>query len=98
MFEIELAVMEIVCIISELAVMDIVRIISELAVMEIVHIISELAVMYIVHIISELAVMDIVSIISEHRKKKGAWSEPKGLLSIALFSSNRIPIFHVKCF
>ena len=58
----------------------------------------ELAVMYIIRKISELAAMDIVLIISEHRKKRGAWSEPKGLLSIALFSSNRIPIFHVKCF
>ena len=58
----------------------------------------ELAVMYIIRIISELAVMDIIGTSSEHRKKKGAWSEPTGLLSIALFSSNRIPIFHVKCF
>ena len=66
--------------------------------MDIVRIISELDVMDIVGIISELDVMDIVGINSEHRKKKGAWSEPTGLLSIALFSSNRIPIFHVKCF
>ena len=66
--------------------------------MDIVRIISELDVMDIVGIISELDVMDIVGIISEHRKKKGAWSELIGLLSIALFSSNRIPIFHVKCF